>query len=341
MLDARELLLCHEPASNQGFARLNWREVRDAKRPLLLFASPMSDGVVEFVGALEELGFRSNVWRLDPRSTRVPRNRRDEIERLRNSWNSAGDERGSWLCVMPFEKRVVRQSLGAFGDAVTFLVADDVAVGGIAEEPMSQDIRRSLLNAARSIVEMSIFASETKQPAMILSMRKAKEYPEVILRAVNEFVGLAPAPDAMQRAVKCLGRSQPLVVVREVRKAMETRSVRGGVEPVHKNGAITGWAKRALSEEPVNVGARLDGREIARAEANVARQDLALSGIGDGHYGFVLDVSKSLSSHPARIEVYAVDTGYVIGLIDMSTERGDRVTPETPPPPRHPQVAAE
>lgn len=339
MVETLNPLPVSEPAENLGFVRFNWQSPPAEKRPLILLVPPNSDSAIDFVDALGALGHEINVWRLDARSMRAARNRKGEIERMRRAWDASSS--GQWIGVAPFDRRVAGLVERTFSDAALVLLSDDLAVIGIAGESQTDDVRRSMLDAARLLVDMSVFVTSTSRPTMLISMRKAKEYPEAILHAFGEFSGVTIDSSETERAAKALGRPQVLVSVAPIRKLIATDAVRGGIEPIHKHGAITGWAKRALTTEPVEIGARLNGEEIARTTASLVRQDLVLSGVGDGRHGFILDVTKSLSNHPRRIEVFAVDSGFVLGAVDMNLERGERVPIESAPPASISPVAAE
>jgi hypothetical protein len=242
---------------------------------------------------------------------------------MRGCFEASGSS--DWVGVLPFHRGVVPLVEKTFADASIVLLCDDLVGLGMVLEGYTTSIQRSILAAAKNIVDMAVFFSSTSQPAMLISMRKAKEYPETIIHALNEFSGANVHHERLGSASLMVGRPQALVAVAPIKKLVVSQAIRGGIEPVHKHGAITGWAKRALTTDPVEVSARVNGKEIARATADVVRQDLLLSGVGDGRHGFILDVQKSLSSGAIRIEVVAVDTGLVIGAVDMNVERGERV----------------
>ena len=328
-----------EPSENLGFVRFNWRLPAQARCPLILMAPRGSDAAFDFVESLSVLGYAIEVWRLDPRSNRAPRNRHAEMRRMERAWRSTSD--GRWIGVLPFDREIAKLAVKTFPESFIILAADDLAVIGVGDESHSSNIRRSMMSAATSIAEMAVFATSTTRPLMMVSMRKAKEFPGAMLHAVCEFRGQVREASEINTAAKRLGRPQVIVAVAPIRKLLAVDVVRGGIEPVHKNGSITGWAKRALSADRVDIGARLNGEEIARTQADRPRQDLVMSGVGDGHYGFILDVSKRLSHHPVRIEIYAIESGYVFGAVDMNTEKGERVPTEAAPPPSVPQAAAE
>ena len=339
MSETTTLLPASEPAGNLGFVRFNWQSPGADMRPIILLVPPDSDCSVDLVDALAALGNGIDVWRLDACSMRAGRNRQGEVDRMRRAWKARATDH--WVGVAPFNRRVAKLFEKTFADAAFVLLADDLAVIGVGGESQTDDIRRSMLDAARLVVDMAVFATSTPRTTMLISTRKAKEYPEAIIHAFSEFSGVVPDSSATERAAKLLGRPQVLVSVAPIRKLIATDAVRGGIEPIHKHGTITGWAKRALSAEPVDIGARANGAEIARTNASLVRQDLVLSGIGDGRHGFILDVSKALSNHPVRIEVFAVDSGFVLGAVDMNLERGERVPVESAPPVSVLHVAAE
>lgn len=68
----------------------------------------------------------------------------------------------------------------------------------------------------------------------------------------------------------------------------------GQVDFVGSN-SVEGWiCSSQVNHERLTVVAMLDGREIVRAVANTHRQDLESANIGDGCYGFKLEISQNI-----------------------------------------------
>jgi hypothetical protein len=86
---------------------------------------------------------------------------------------------------------------------------------------------------------------------------------------------------------------------------------------------ITGWAwDRTRPDQPVMLQVIDNGRLIARVIANRYRADLEQAGIGNGRYGFDLDIPgglSSLSAHVVHVQ-YAVDGQDIEQFVAIPTD---------------------
>lgn len=88
-------------------------------------------------------------------------------------------------------------------------------------------------------------------------------------------------------------------------------NIRGGIDRI-QDGKVTGWLFDSNQpEQRLTVETILDGFSLARAEANLPREDLANAGIGDGAYGFLLQLDQSLlDGKPHQLIAYEQLTGW-------------------------------
>lgn len=313
-----------EPADNQGFARINWRGPL-SKGPVLMFVPASSDAANDIAEAFKTLGAQVAVWQQAERDLGVRSKRAAGLKQLASGGGGPG-----WVGVLPFHAALVREAEKCFPTARVILVADDPVVLWVGGEDATRDLRTAIVDTGRTLADLSYYAASTARPTMMISARKAKEFPESILRAFGEFADIAFDDAALSSARAILGRPQAVTAFAPVKAAIGRDDVRGGLDMVHKSGIVTGWAKKAMSAERVPLRITVNGREVARAVADEIREDLARMHVGDGHHGFRVDVSSHLNTEIARVEVIASETDTVIGAADLTLARGLRVMPGAP-----------
>jgi glycosyltransferase involved in cell wall biosynthesis len=95
---------------------------------------------------------------------------------------------------------------------------------------------------------------------------------------------------------------------------------------------IEGWLCRPLDlKDRLKVSILLDGREIVSGVANSFRNDLAEAKIGDGRYGFKLEVSSNILKNNS-LKVVEAETLQVIknGYVDKKISSKTKITSELP-----------
>jgi predicted nuclease with TOPRIM domain len=88
---------------------------------------------------------------------------------------------------------------------------------------------------------------------------------------------------------------------------------------------VTGWIKRAMSNERVAVRILIDGQVVAEGKAEYFRQKLFDLGIGDGSHAFAIDISSSLGATQKRIEIRTADGNFLLGEAIMTASVGRRL----------------
>ena len=88
----------------------------------------------------------------------------------------------------------------------------------------------------------------------------------------------------------------------------------GYVEAVTDTAAL-GWTWRPGTDARLAVELRLGGQAIAGSVANGLREDLARSGIGDGHHAFTLAIPEAVRSRSSELGVFAIgEDGVAVAL---------------------------
>lgn len=318
-----------EPGSNHGFIRLNWQEPAQAGRKVLMFAPPESDAAEDVVDAASRLGIVVDIWQLSSQRPVKHSSSVREIERLYRCSIEKGAET-SWVGVMPFDLHLVRMAEKRFPNAAILLLTDDPVALWLGGESPERDLRESMFHVGRAFANLSVYAASTRRELMMISLRKAKEFPQEVLHAFCQFCNHVPDGAAINDAINRLGRAHSTVALRPIQKALEHVKVQGAVNVQSKFGRIGGWAKIAMSSDRVEIKVLIRGEEVARTLADELRQDLLTAGVGDGRHGFDIDITPFLSSETVRVEVRSVEGDVVLGHIDMTLERGLRVVADVP-----------
>lgn len=91
-------------------------------------------------------------------------------------------------------------------------------------------------------------------------------------------------------------------------------SIVGYVEAVTDTAAL-GWTWRPGTDAKLAVELRLNGQIVAKSVANGLREDLARSGIGDGHHAFTLPIPEAVRPRSSELSVFAIgDDGVAVAL---------------------------
>jgi len=138
------------------------------------------------------------------------------------------------------------------------------------------------------------------------------------------------------RATEPVGASIP--ARRRGKRSIET--VLGSLDQADPDGTISGWCwcpDRPSDHRQVVI--LIDGREVARIQADVVRDDLREAGIGDGDHGFLVSLDETAMVVGARAVIAAHDagTGQSVGGVrgvvwdaDARGRRGSAAAPLTP-----------
>ncbi|MGE0046289.1 MAG: hypothetical protein AB7T08_11070, partial [Hyphomonadaceae bacterium] len=199
------------------------------------------------------------------------------------------------------------------------LVMEDAASIALAIEQSAEGGGSgALAGAAERILEITLFAAETRLPAFVLSLQKAREFAPAHIDALAAFIGITPSPEARLAAVALIDQG-----ARSINQTVVgMKSVQGALDKSFKRGRVTGWAKEPWSNERIRVRALVNGVDAGEAMADQLRNDLVKHKIGDGHHGFTIDVSQLLAAEVQTVQVFAVDDNALIGTAAMTKDTG-------------------
>lgn len=287
-----------------------------------LLVQPDCDAAEDFVASLACSGVATIVWQLDLESTVRRRLQNHEIQRVLSERKNSS---GPTICVVPFIPRLIRQLERAPRPVRFIVLTDDLAaLWGGAETGYGSSLK-ALKASAASLVDIAVFISSGSADRMLVSARKAKEFPNEALSAVMHFMEALIDPAKLTSGAALLGRPQPKMPRIIAPKLAYQPAFKWGVDSIFKRGIVCGWVKRAMSDEHVAVRVIVDGKEVAVGKAEFFRQQLFDLGIGDGSHAFAIDISSSLGSTPKRVEIRTVDGDVLLGEATMTASVGQRL----------------
>lgn len=288
----------------------------------VLLVHPDSDAAEDLVAGLTEAGVASVIWELDPRKSRSRARRRKEIQRIVAAGRQLG---GAWVGVVPFTLPLARDLEKLVTTSRFVLLSDDVAVLWSGGEASHTSSLRALRASAGGILDMAVFIASSSTDRLILSARKSKEFPNQALRAVLDFFEVSADDTSISAGACILGRQQPMNPRVVAPQLTYQPAFKWGVDSIFKRGLVTGWIKRAMSNERLVVRIVVDGQVAAEGKAEYFRQKLFDLGIGDGSHAFAIDISSSLGATPKRVEIRTADGNFLLGEVMMTASVGKRL----------------
>jgi hypothetical protein len=142
----------------------------------------------------------------------------------------------------------------------------------------------TMANAARAMSEMAILVEQTNCPALMLSYEKCITFPQVAVDNLMAFGGFGASPDLRQRLLNQVRPNDKDYVAR-IR-----RVINGNIDGLMGT-KLCGWCWDQISREAFTLDICFDGTKIADIKSDKFRQDLQEAGLGDGRYGFAIDLA--------------------------------------------------
>jgi hypothetical protein len=140
------------------------------------------------------------------------------------------------------------------------------------------------------------FVRHARCPTLLLSYEKALGGPESFIDTLFHFCGLAVSDAQREAALATVRPNDPAYV------AGARRPLTGCVDGIAE-GHLYGWCHQIGSLDPLPLDILIDGRRAMAVIANMYREDLLLSGIGNGNHGFFVPVDALGASPGAVIAV--------------------------------------
>lgn len=161
------------------------------------------------------------------------------------------------------------------------------------------DLFDALKAAYTDYAAIQVFLTENEVPALLISYEKLIEHPQAIAEQLAAFCGLSS--EATGLAAASVQRAPESYL-----DASRTTKSRGRLDIV-SGCKVMGWAQYLSNRRPASVVLLLNGREVARVEANRFRQDLQDMGISaDGCCAFEIDLDAPLQPGD-QLRVFATE----------------------------------
>ena len=178
----------------------------------------------------------------------------------------------------------------------------------------------ALQDALDGVYSMLGFVRHAQCPTLLLSYEKALGAPESFIDVLFDFCGLPVSGGRRGAALAMVRPNDPAYV------AGARRPLNGRVEGIAE-GHLYGWCHQIDSLDPLSLDILIDGRHAMTVVANVYREDLLLSGIGNGNHGFFVSIDALGASPDAVISVrvagltFALEnSGRTLADYDVRTE---------------------
>lgn len=304
-----------------GWLRLGESSIGAAGSNFLLVHAG-SDGAEDCVASLAEAGIGTVIWQLDLQEGRKRRQRRKEIERI---VEAGAQFSGPWVAIAPFTLVLARELEKLGGHVRLAVLSDDLAALWSGAEASHASSLSALRKSASDILDLAVFIGSSHADRMVISTRKAKEFPRETITALLQFFEIGADPAQLAAGAGVLGRLQPLAPRVVAPHLTYQPAFKWGVDSIFKRGVVCGWVKRAMSNERVAVRVIVEGQEVATASAEYFRQQLFDLGVGDGAHSFAIDISANLGQQPKRVEIRTVDGDVLLGEAMMTASVGQRI----------------
>jgi hypothetical protein len=138
-----------------------------------------------------------------------------------------------------------------------------------------------IANVAQQSFDMMNLVQKAECPTLLMSYEKFVAFPEAAIDSICAFCGLALAPAQREKALAAIEPNNPEYI------DLFHQDYRGHLDAVASGHAI-GWCAANEGTEPVTVELLADNILVARAKADLFREDLRTAGIGDGCHAFKL-----------------------------------------------------
>jgi len=312
-----------EPSANLGYSRLRWVEPGSPK-PFAIVLTPLN---CDFVALLIEAFGLVGLDAIDARRW-TPKKIADAMEKgtARDAGSHNGNE-APRLLILEQAKASFDLAIETSRNSPWIVCFDDVCASALSAESHKTALDATLIGQAERQLQCVRAVERHGGDLMVASLRKMREFPDLHLKALMNFVGAAPVEDALTAAAGVLSRADEPYALSSRKQLPSTLLVRGMVDKLCNRGVVAGWAKDVLDERRIEIRVLVEGEEVARELADFEREDLKKRNLGDGAYGFAIDIGRFLGAEPKQVEVRTVERDFTVGLLEMTLRRGLRIDP--------------
>lgn len=216
---------------------------------------------------------------------------------------------GSWGWKRPEAFKYIAPYLKEFRNPCLIVTIRDIlAIGlrNVISTGLEPEV--ALKDAQARYAALLHFLDQVAIPTLLVSYEKALLNAPDVIERVAGFAGVTPSSLTLRAALESVELDRP-----EYLQGARVRKFLGHVGQV-RNGKLFGWAKAKDSDtRRLLVTATINGHTEVTAKANLMRKDLAGRGVGDGRFGFAIDLSEHLTDCEMTLRVFESSTGEEIG----------------------------
>ena len=231
------------------------------------------------------------------------------LDQARSIIDRRNQSHASWGWKRPEAFKYLAPHLSAFRNPCLIVTIRDIlAIGlrNVISTGLEPEV--ALKDAQARYAALLQFLDQVSIPTLLISYEKALLNAPAVIERIAEFAGLNPSPFSLRAALESIELDRP-----EYLQGARVRQFLGHVGQV-RDGKLFGWAKAKDSDtRRLSVTATIDGHTEVTAKANLMRKDLAGRGVGDGRFGFAIDISEHLTNREMTLRVFESSTGEEIG----------------------------
>lgn len=312
-----------EPSANIGYSRLRWVQPGGPKPFAIVLTPPRCDFVALLIEAFGLAGLEA----VDARRW-TPKKIAEAVEEgAALSAGSTPAEERRRLLILEQTRSSFDLALENGRNSPWVVCFDDVCASALSAESHKTALDATLIGQAERQLQCVRAVERHGGDVMVASLRKMREFPDLHLKALMNFVGAAPVEDALTAAAGVLSRVDEPYALSSRTELPSTFLFQGMVDQLCKRGIVAGWAKDVLDDRRVEIRVLVEGEEVARELADYEREDLKKLNLGDGAYGFAIDIGRFLGAEPKQVEVRTVERDFTVGKLEMTLRRGVRLDP--------------
>ncbi|MBN2529361.1 MAG: hypothetical protein JXR76_23435 [Deltaproteobacteria bacterium] len=221
-------------------------------------------------------------------------------QKLQSLINKRNETYGTWGFKRPSAINYIRKFEKYFRN-IHYVVPfrDLMAIANRHVISVDSNLMHKMKFVNRRYTQIIKFIDKSKHPCMVFSYEKALVKDIEFITSLANFLNLPLSDDLTQRAKAAIQVDSRLYL-----KSTRTNRVAGNVMDVGRDGIVSGWAKQTNSMQPVSLEIWVNQKKVCEVEASDPRPDLTGQNMGDGRFGFRVDIQSHLE--PGKINTVAI-----------------------------------
>jgi len=190
-----------------------------------------------------------------------------------------------------------------FRDPLAIAIRNSLAV--------NTDIKKNLIHTYETQYKSLIaFVNKVEVPVLLFSYEKALLNKEEFLSYLLSYLDIEISQKQFDNVINSITPNNPGYI------KLTSKEYDGHLDSC-TNGVLKGWVKKVSSEDPININIYNHKNIIEKSvSANFFRKDLSNAGIGNGSYGFEVDITKHINKMSKDDVIRVVVDGTNYSLIN-------------------------